>query len=160
MGSARQVPSLLSLAEITMHFPVRGGRVRAVDGVSLDIAPGETVRLVGESGCGKSTLGKVAMRLLTPTSGSIRLDGREIAHLSRGALRPLRPAMQMIFQDPYASLNPRLSVGRILEEPLLIHKRGSAAERRERIEWLIAKVGLRDLLRARAKGADAGGDVA
>ena len=140
--------AILSLSEVKMHFPVRGGRVRAVDGVSLDIAPGETVGLVGESGCGKSTLGKVAMRLLAPTSGSIRLDGKEIADMSRSALRPLRPKMQMIFQDPYASLNPRLSVGRILEEPLVVHKRGSPAQRRERIEWLIAKVGLRaDALR-------------
>ena len=147
MVSALASP-ILALSEVKMHFPVRGGRVRAVDGVSLDIAPGETVGLVGESGCGKSTLGKVAMRLLDPTSGSIRLDGKEIADLSRAALRPLRPAMQMIFQDPYASLNPRLSVGRILEEPLLVHKRGTASQRRERIEWLIAKVGLRgDALR-------------
>ena len=147
MVSALASP-ILSLSEVKMHFPVRGGRVRAVDGVSLDIAPGETVGLVGESGCGKSTLGKVAMRLLDPTSGSIRLDGKEIADLSRAALRPLRPAMQMIFQDPYASLNPRLSVGRILEEPLVVHKRGTPSQRRERIEWLIAKVGLRsDALR-------------
>ena len=134
---------ILSVAELEMHFPTRAGVVRAVDGVSLDIAPGETLGLVGESGCGKSTLGKTAMRLTRPTAGSIRLEGVEISELSRGALRPMRPKLQMIFQDPYASLNPRLTVGRTLEEPLIVHGRGSAAERRDRVRWLIDKVGLR-----------------
>ncbi|MBX9961486.1 MAG: ATP-binding cassette domain-containing protein [Burkholderiales bacterium] len=134
---------ILSISELAMHFPTRAGLVRAVDGVSLDIEPGETVGLVGESGCGKSTLGKTAMRLTRPTAGSIRLEGKEIADLSRGALRPLRPKLQMIFQDPYASLNPRLTVGRALEEPLVVHGRGNAAERRERVRWLADKVGLR-----------------
>lgn len=134
---------ILSISELAMHFPTRAGLVRAVDGVSLDIEPGETVGLVGESGCGKSTLGKTAMRLTRPTAGSIRLEGKEIADLSRGALRPLRPKLQMIFQDPYASLNPRLTVGRTLEEPLVVHGRGNAAERRERVRWLADKVGLR-----------------
>jgi oligopeptide/dipeptide ABC transporter ATP-binding protein len=134
---------ILSISELAMHFPTRAGLVRAVDGVSLDIEPGETVGLVGESGCGKSTLGKTAMRLTRPTAGSIRLEGKEIADLSRGALRPLRPKLQMIFQDPYASLNPRLTVGRALEEPLVVHGRGNAAERRERVCWLADKVGLR-----------------
>ena len=134
---------VLSLAELEMHFPTRAGLVRAVDGISLDIGAGETLGLVGESGCGKSTLGKTAMRLTRPTAGSIRLDGIEISELSRGALRPLRPKMQMIFQDPYASLNPRLTVGRTLEEPLRVHGRGNAAERRERVRWLADKVGLR-----------------
>jgi oligopeptide/dipeptide ABC transporter ATP-binding protein len=134
---------ILSLSDVAMHFPTRAGLVRAVDGVSLDIEPGETVGLVGESGCGKSTLGKTVMRLTRPTAGSIRLEGNEIADLSRGALRPLRPKLQMIFQDPYASLNPRLTVGRALEEPLIVHRRGDAAARRERVRWLADKVGLR-----------------
>jgi oligopeptide/dipeptide ABC transporter ATP-binding protein len=134
---------LLSISGIEMHFPTRDGVVRAVDGVSLDIAHGETLGLVGESGCGKSTLGKTAMRLTKPTAGSIRLEGVEISELSRGALRPLRPKLQMIFQDPYASLNPRLTVGRTLEEPLVVHGRGSRGERRDRVRWLIDKVGLR-----------------
>jgi len=134
---------ILSLLELAMHFPTRAGLVRAVDGVSLDIEAGETVGLVGESGCGKSTLGKTAMRLTRPTAGSIRLEGSEISELSRSALRPLRPKLQMIFQDPYASLNPRLTVGRMLEEPLIVHGRGNAAERRDRVRWLADKVGLR-----------------
>lgn len=134
---------ILSLSELAMHFPTRAGLVRAVDGVSLDIAPGETVGLVGESGCGKSTLGKTAMRLTRPTAGSIRLEGNEISDLSRSALRPWRPKLQMVFQDPYAALNPRLTVGRTLEEPLIVHGRGSAVERRDRVRWLADKVGLR-----------------
>ena len=135
--------SLLEFSELRVHYPVRGAVVRAVDGVSLHVAPGETVGLVGESGCGKSTLGRSAMGLVPVTSGSIRLDGQEIAGRSRAALRPLRPTMQMIFQDPYASLNPRMSVGRILEEPLIVHSRGDAAQRRERVRWLMDRVGLR-----------------
>jgi oligopeptide/dipeptide ABC transporter ATP-binding protein len=134
---------LLQVTELRMHFPVRGGTVRAVDGVSLSLSAGETLGLVGESGCGKSTLGRAILRLYLPTSGSIRLEGTEIATLSRARLRPLRPRMQMIFQDPNASLNPRLTVGRILEEPLIVHGRGGAAERRERVRWLAGRVGLR-----------------
>lgn len=138
----RDMP-ILGVSDLVVHFPTRGGLVRAVDGVSLDIACGETLGLVGESGCGKSTLGKTLLRLIRPTSGSIVLDGVEIAHLGRRALRPHRPKMQMIFQDPYASLNPRMSVGRILEEPLIVHRRGTRASRTERVLWLAAKVGLR-----------------
>jgi len=134
---------LLDVADLRMHFPVRGGAVRAVDGVSLALHAGETLGLVGESGCGKSTLGRTILRLNRPTAGSIRLEGTEIATLSRPQLRPLRPRMQMIFQDPNASLNPRLTVGRILEEPLIVHRRGTAAERRERVLWLVERVGLR-----------------
>jgi oligopeptide/dipeptide ABC transporter ATP-binding protein len=135
--------SLLEFSDLRVHYPVRSAVVRAVDGVSLSVGPGETVGLVGESGCGKSTLGRSAMGLVPVTSGSIRLDGQEIAGRSRAALRPLRPTMQMIFQDPYASLNPRMSVGRILEEPLIVHRRGDATQRRERVRWLMDKVGLR-----------------
>jgi oligopeptide/dipeptide ABC transporter ATP-binding protein len=134
---------LLRVSDLRMHFPARGGTVRAVDGVSLALRAGETLGLVGESGCGKSTLGRTILRLNQPTAGSIRLEGTEIAALSRAQLRPLRPRMQMIFQDPNASLNPRLTVGRILEEPLIVHRRGTAAERRERVLWLVKRVGLR-----------------
>jgi len=134
---------LLRFSDVKVHYPTRAGVVRAVDGVSLDVAAGETLGLVGESGCGKSTLGRSAMGLVRPTAGEILLEGRAISGMSRSALRPLRPKMQMIFQDPYASLNPRMSVGRILEEPLIVHGRGSASQRRERVAWLMAKVGLR-----------------
>jgi len=132
-----------------MHFPVRGGlflksigAIRAVDGVSLDIAPGETVGLVGESGCGKSTLGKAIVRLNNPTAGTIRFNGRDITTLGRHALRPLRSDLQMIFQDPVESLNARLSVRQIIEEPLVIHSKGSSAWRRQRVNELLERVGL------------------
>lgn len=134
---------VLAFRDVETHYATRGGVVRAVDGVTLAVQPGETVGLVGESGCGKSTLGRTAMGLVKATAGSIRLEGTEIAGLSRSALRPLRPKMQMIFQDPYASLNPRMTVARILEEPLIVHGVGTGAERRERVRWLMEKVGLR-----------------
>lgn len=140
---------LLSVRDLKMHFPVRGGlflksigAVRAVDGVSLDIAPGETVGLVGESGCGKSTLGKAIVRLSNPTSGSIVFNGRDITTLGRHAMRPLRSDLQMIFQDPVESLNSRLSVRQIIEEPLVIHSRGNSAWRRQRVDELLERVGL------------------
>ncbi len=148
---------LLEFSDLRVHYPVRGGVVKAVDGVSFRVGAGETVGLVGESGCGKSTLGRSAMGLVPVTSGSIRLDGQEIAGRSRAALRPLRPTMQMIFQDPYASLNPRMSVGRILEEPLIVHRRGDAAQRRERVRWLMEKVGLRPEAAARHPHEFSGG---
>ncbi len=117
--------------------------LRAVEDVSLAIAAGETLGLVGESGCGKSTLGRTLLRLLDPTSGTIRFDGTDITRLDQSALRPLRRRMQMIFQDPYASLNPRMTVGATVAEPIIIH--GLAATRRERDERvadLLARVGL------------------
>ncbi|RMH39013.1 MAG: ABC transporter ATP-binding protein [Deltaproteobacteria bacterium] len=117
--------------------------VRAVDGVSLDIVEGETLGLVGESGCGKSTLGRTVLRLLDPTDGSIRFAGRDITRLDARALRPIRREMQMIFQDPYASLNPRMTVGMALAEPIDIHALASSrAERDARIAELLDKVGL------------------
>ena len=140
---------LLSVRDLKMHFPVRGGlflksigSVRAVDGVSLDIASGETVGLVGESGCGKSTLGKAIVRLNNPTAGTIRFNGRDITTLGRHALRPLRSDLQMIFQDPVESLNARLSVRQIIEEPLVIHSKGGSAWRRQRVNELLERVGL------------------
>ncbi|MCF7667270.1 MAG: ATP-binding cassette domain-containing protein [Akkermansiaceae bacterium] len=132
-----------------MHFPVRGGviprqvgAVKAVDGVSLHIGPGETLGLVGESGCGKSTLGKAVVRLLRPTSGSINFNGTDITRMSQRALRPLRRDFQMIFQDPVESLDPRMSVRSIIEEPLLIHRIGSRSDRTRMVNELLDRVGL------------------
>jgi len=118
------------------------GAVRAVDGVSLEIASGETLGLVGESGCGKSTLGKAVVRLLKPTSGSLNFNGTDITHSSQRALRPLRRDFQMIFQDPAESLDPRMSVRSIIEEPFIIHKLGSRAERIQWVDGLLNRVGL------------------
>jgi oligopeptide/dipeptide ABC transporter ATP-binding protein len=118
------------------------GAVRAVDGVSFDIAPGETLGLVGESGCGKSTLGKAVVRLLKPTSGTIHFGKREISLISQRELRPLRRDFQMIFQDPAESLDPRMSVRAIIEEPLIIHGIGDRAERRKEVDRLLDRVGL------------------
>ncbi len=143
------MPPLLSAKDLRVHFPVRGGvllrqtgAVRAVDGVSLDIAPGETLGLVGESGCGKSTLGKAIVRLLKPTSGSIQFEQTDITRASQRALRPLRRDFQMIFQDPAESLDPRMSVRSIIEEPFIIHKQGNRAERLKWVNDLLDRVGL------------------
>ena len=140
---------LLDVTNLTMHFPVRGGviprqvgAVKAVDGVSLHIGPGETLGLVGESGCGKSTLGKAVVRLLKPTSGSIGFNGTDITRMSQRALRPLRRDFQMIFQDPVESLDPRMSVRSIIEEPLLIHRIGSRSDRVRMVNELLDRVGL------------------
>ncbi len=141
---------LLEVAGLVKHFPVRRGllidrevdRVRAVDGVSFSVARGETLGLVGESGSGKSTLSRTVLGLLAPTSGSVRFDGREIAGLSRRQMRPLRAQMQMIFQDPYASLNPRRRIGQIVAEPLRLQSHTSGAELRNRVGELLERVGL------------------
>ena len=134
---------VLAVADLAAHFETRAGTVRAVDGVSFEIAAGETLGLVGESGCGKSSLGRAVVGLVRATAGSIRLNGNEVADLDRRAMRPYRATVQMIFQDPYASLNPRLPVGRIIEEPLLVHRRGGRAERRAKVVHLMRRVGLR-----------------
>ena len=140
---------LLSVSQLCVHFPLRGGvmrrqtgAVRAVDGVSLEIAAGETLGLVGESGCGKSTLGKAVVRLLLPTSGSIHFGQADITRESQRALRPRRRDFQMIFQDPAESLDPRMSVRAILEEPFIIHRLGSRAERLKLVDELLDRVGL------------------
>lgn len=133
----------LSVRDLAVHFETRAGTVLAVDGVSFDIAAGETVGLVGESGCGKSSLGRAIVGLASVTAGSIRLRGVEIAGLTRSGMLPYRPEVQMIFQDPYASLNPRATVGRIIEEPLLVHRFGNRAARRARVAELMERVGLR-----------------
>ena len=134
---------LLVVDDLVKYFPAAGGGVvHAVDGVSFELAAGETLGLVGESGCGKSTLGKTLMHLHPPTSGSVSLQGKELAAVSRRAMKPLRRDLQMVFQDPFASLNPRTTVGRAIEEPLIVHGIGTSAERRERVGWLLGKVGL------------------
>ena len=141
---------LVEARELVKHFPIgRGvlfrrelGHVHAVDGISLEIARGEALGLVGETGCGKSTLARLITRLLEPTSGTVLYDGEDITHWSRRRLRPLRREMQMIFQDPYSSLNPRRTVGAIIGEPLRIQRLGSKEARRRRVEELMARVGL------------------
>lgn len=140
---------LLSVSNLRIHFPVRGGvllkqtaSVKAVDGVSLEIAAGETLGLVGESGCGKSTLGKAIVRLIKPTSGSIHFEQSDISQISQRKLRPLRRDFQMIFQDPAESLDPRMSVRSIIEEPYQIHGIGSRPERTKWVKELLDRVGL------------------
>jgi oligopeptide transport system ATP-binding protein len=144
------VTALLEVTDLVKHFPLKRGllidrevdRVRAVDGVSFNVAPGETLGLVGESGSGKSTLARAVLQLLKPDSGSVRFEGKEIGGLSRRRLRPLRGEMQMIFQDPQASLNPRKRVGQIVGDPLRLHTGMSSEERRQRVRELLERVGL------------------
>ena len=135
---------LLEGHDLVKHFPVRRSSdvVHAVDGVSVEVRRGETLGIVGESGCGKSTLGRMLVRLHEPTSGSVRFGGDDITRLSRRQLRPFRREMQMIFQDPYASLNPRKRVGQIVGDPFEIHGIGSRQEIRRRVRELLSVVGL------------------
>jgi oligopeptide/dipeptide ABC transporter ATP-binding protein len=135
---------LVRASALYKHFPVEGSDdvVRAVDGVSFQIFKGETLGLVGESGCGKSTVGRCLLRLIEPTTGDVQFEGRTILGLSGSRLRALRREMQIIFQDPYASLNPRMRVGDIIAEPLAIHGIGSKEERRARVADLFRRVGL------------------
>ena len=136
--------TLLEARDLVKHFPVRRSKdmVHAVDGVSLEVHRGETLGIVGESGCGKSTLGRLLVRLHDPTSGTVRFRGDDITKLSRRELRPYRREMQMIFQDPYASLNPRKRVGQIVSDPFQIHRAGSREETRRRVQELLEVVGL------------------
>ena len=141
---------LLEIEHLVKHFPIKSGilfdrevaSVRAVDDVSLTLHEGETLGLVGESGCGKSTLCRTAIQLLEPTSGSVRFRGRELVGLSRKQLRPLRREIQMIFQDPYGSLNPRKRVGQIIGDPLLLHGLASGNQLRREVQQLMDRVGL------------------
>jgi peptide/nickel transport system ATP-binding protein len=145
----RSAKPLLSVRNLVKHFPIKGGvlrttigHVRAVDGVSFDIYEGETFGLVGESGCGKTTTGRLVLRLLDGTSGSVEFAGRQLFGLSKREMRPLRKDLQIVFQDPFASLNPRMTVGDILRESYIIHRVNGRAESRERIAELLRLVGL------------------
>jgi oligopeptide/dipeptide ABC transporter ATP-binding protein len=148
--SAPEESVLLRVDHLKKYFPIKRGiffkreigRVHAVDDVSIEIKAGETLGLVGESGCGKSTLGRCIIRLLDLTSGSVTFDGKDISRLSRRALRPIRGELQMVFQDPYASLNPRKRVGTIIGDPLRIHGRTSRKQIRDRVRELLDLVGL------------------
>ncbi|RVG52870.1 ABC transporter ATP-binding protein [Sinorhizobium meliloti] len=133
---------LISASNLKTHYKTRDGLLRSVDGVDLVVERGETVGLVGESGCGKSTLGKTLLRLVDPTAGRIEFKGQDITALDQGRLRNVRKSIQMIFQDPFASLNPRHTIGEILEAPLIVHKAGSPPERRRTVASIVAKVGL------------------
>ena len=143
--------TIVKLDDICMYFPVTSGiifqrkvgEVKAVDGVSFDIRRGETLGLVGESGCGKTTLGRVVLMLYKPTAGQVQFEGQELTRMRAGDIRRMRRRMQMIFQDPYASLNPRMSVGAIIGEPIVIHSLAkSRNERRDRVQELMRTVGL------------------
>jgi ABC-type oligopeptide transport system ATPase subunit len=142
-------PPLLEVQGLKKYYPLRGGifggkvgDVRAVDGVSFTVRKGETLGLVGESGCGKSTLGRTVMRLEDPTEGRILFEGSDLAHASGPDLFRLRRELQIIFQDPYSSLNPRMTVGEIVREPLVVHRVGTRAEQIEKVRALLETVGL------------------
>ena len=156
--------ALLKLERVTKHFRVRRGAfggvqatVRAVENVSFAIHRGETLGLVGESGCGKSTIARLITCLHQPTSGRVLLDNEEISGLPEGKLRTIRRKVQMVFQDPYSSLNPRMSAGEIVGEPLREHNRGHARDRRERVAALFRQVGLRSELTRNYPNAFSGG---
>ncbi|HJT06645.1 MAG TPA: dipeptide ABC transporter ATP-binding protein [Stellaceae bacterium] len=150
MSRSPDAAPVLEVSGLKKHFPVRKGllqrkvgEVRAVDGVGFAIAEGETLGLVGESGCGKSTVARLALRLIEPTAGTIQVGGRDITHLGKAALRPYRREMQIIFQDPFASLNPRMSAGDIVAEALKVHGIATGVARAARVAALFDQVGLR-----------------
>ncbi|MCL1632038.1 dipeptide ABC transporter ATP-binding protein [Sporolactobacillus sp. CPB3-1] len=141
--------ALLQVENLKKYYPIKGGKfgkvsetVRAVDGVSFSVREGETLGIVGESGCGKSTTGRMIMRLIEPTEGKIIFQNRNIMELSKREMRKARKDIQMIFQDPFASLNPRHTVGHIIEEPMIVHRMGDKKERQKRVEELLELVGL------------------
>jgi peptide/nickel transport system ATP-binding protein/oligopeptide transport system ATP-binding protein len=155
---------LLDVVDLHKHYPVRGGIfgrtqavVRAVAGVSLQVMPGQTLGLVGESGCGKSTLGRTLMRLEEPTAGRVSFDGRDLAHAKGAELLRLRREIQMVFQDPYSSINPRMTVGEIVREPLVVHGIGRKAEQVERVRELLRTVGLAGDMASRYPNEFSGG---
>ncbi len=140
---------VLQVEHLTKYFPVRGGifrrqvgKVHAVDDISFTINPGKTLGLVGESGCGKTTVGRTILRLYEPSGGRVLFEGRDLSRVDRRGLRALRQDMQMIFQDPFESLNSRHTIGAIIEEPLIIHGIGNGEERRERVVHLLRRVGI------------------
>jgi oligopeptide/dipeptide ABC transporter ATP-binding protein len=145
-----QTPPLVEVRDLVKHFPITAGTifsrqvaaVRAVDGVSFGIAPGTTVGLVGESGCGKSTVARLLLRLIEPTAGDVRFAGADVTRLTSGELRRLRHQMQIVFQDPHSSLNPRRTAGEIVARPLVIHKKASRATATQRARELLGLVGL------------------
>jgi oligopeptide transport system ATP-binding protein len=147
--SAQAQQVLLEVQDLHKHYPIKGGlwggrlgHIEAVAGVSFSILAGQTLGLVGESGCGKSTLGRTLMRLEEPTKGLVRFEGQDVGSAKGRVLMQLRRDIQMVFQDPYSSLNPRMTVGDIVREPLLVHRLGSRSEQIERVRSLLAKVGL------------------
>jgi oligopeptide transport system ATP-binding protein len=155
---------LLKVENLKMHFPVfRGvfrrqvGQIKAVDGISFDVIRGETLGLVGESGCGKSTAGRTILQLYRPTAGSIYLDGEDLSKIHGKALRQRRRKMQMIFQDPYASLNPRMTIGEIVAEPLEVHDTYRGREKADRVAYLLQVVGLNPLYAGRYPHEFSGG---
>ncbi|HJW92479.1 MAG TPA: dipeptide ABC transporter ATP-binding protein [Thermoanaerobaculia bacterium] len=156
--------ALLSIRNLTKYFPVKRGvlarvvaQVKAVDGISFDVAHGETLGLVGESGSGKTTVGRCILRLIEPTSGEVSFDGTNVLDLHSGDMRRMRRNMQIVFQDPYASLNPRMTVGSIVAEPLIIHGTSNGTEREQRVAQLLEKVGLRPEYRKRYPHEFSGG---
>ncbi len=164
LDAAPSKKPLVEVRELKMHFPIyagllrrRVGEVKAVDGVSFDIMEGETLGLVGESGCGKSTCGRAVLRLYDLTSGSIRLEGKEIGPAPQAALRDMRPRMQMVFQDPQASLNPRMTVQAIIQEPLDEHTTLSTKEKQQKVYELMDAVGLNRRFAGRYPHAFSGG---
>lgn len=155
---------LLSIQNLKVHYPIRGGlfsrpvgHVKAVDGVDLNIGHGESVALVGESGCGKSTLGAAILGMTKPTGGDIRFDGKPVLHGEASTARNLSRDVQIVFQDPVSALNPKLSIGETIAEPLAIHGVGTAAERKTRVEELLGLVGLHAGHAARKPNAFSGG---
>ena len=140
--------NVLEVKKLCKYFDVNRGmkgaqKVIAVDGISFEVKKGETFGLVGESGCGKSTLGRTILRIYEPTKGEIVFEGEDISRLSRKKMLPYRQKLQMIFQDPYASLNPRFTVGEIIEEPMVIHHMYDEKKRKERVQELLETVGLK-----------------
>ena len=156
---------LLQVEDLAVHFPVTRGVVlkktvavvKAVDGLDFTITRGETLGLVGESGCGKSTTGRAILQLIQPTRGKVLMEGTDLCGLKGNSLRQMRRHMHMIFQDPYASLNPRMTVGKIIEEPLMVHGIGTPQERRERVQQLLLEVGLNPAFASRYPHEFSGG---
>ena len=149
MTAVKDSPTILEISGLKKWFPIGGGllgrgvqQLKAIDDVSFDIRRGEVLSLVGESGSGKTTLGRTVLRLLEPTHGTIKFEGEDITHMSRRQLRPIRRRMQLVFQDPFASLNPRMTIGDIVAAPLAIHGEGSVAERPKRVNEMLSLVGL------------------